>query len=268
MPEKSLSYLTFNPSQVTPAIKSLFLPSDPASVRCFAVLAGQAAGKIFTDNPEDPSWAVLQEAAFGSIYMAGLLQPAMLQQLVANLRMEGDVLVGLWSEDPRWSLLPPGPDYSGHTIEFADHTLDQPPMKVPAGCKLVRLNHSLSKQITGRNLLIHMYGSIQLALDWGYGLCLLREDELLCEAFAGPCANSVIEIGVETQPHHMHKGYATITCSQLIHQMEHLGFNTYWNCASANQASIALARKLGYQTQKEYRLLAWFKPESQPSSSN
>jgi L-amino acid N-acyltransferase YncA len=93
---------------------------------------------------------------------------------------------------------------------------------------------------------------------WGYGLCLTKNGELLCEAFAGPAANGVIEIGVETHPHHMQKGYGRLTCAHLIHAMEQQGYRTYWNCAKQNVASIALARTLGYRDEKGYRLLAWF----------
>jgi RimJ/RimL family protein N-acetyltransferase len=60
----------------------------------------------------------------------------------------------------------------------------------------------------------------------------------------------------------MQKGYATITCAHLIQEMEQQGYLTYWNCAKDNQASIALARKLGYQTEKVYRLLAWFRKDA------
>ena len=55
-----------------------------------------------------------------------------------------------------------------------------------------------------------MFGSTELALERGYGLCLLYNDELLCEAFAGPSAAGLIEIGAESHPRHMHKGYATL----------------------------------------------------------
>jgi RimJ/RimL family protein N-acetyltransferase len=44
--------------------------------------------------------------------------------------------------------------------------------------------------------------------------------------------------------------------------MELLGYQTYWNCAKGNVASATLARKLGYHTEKEYRLLAWSKLEA------
>jgi RimJ/RimL family protein N-acetyltransferase len=249
-------------AQVSPALRALFEASDPASLRSFAVLDGHAAGRIFTDRTDNPKWGMVQEAAFGSLYLGGDLSAALLHQLTSQLRREGDVLIGLWAEDPRWQLLPPDPDYSGFTLEFTDRQADaggQPLPEVPAGCELRRLDRTLFKQITGRSMLIHMYGSVDQALEWGYGLCLLREDELLCETFAGPAANGIIEVGVETMPHHQKQGYAHITCAHLIQRMEAQGYQTYWNCAKQNIASAALARKLGYRTEKEYRLLAWNK---------
>jgi RimJ/RimL family protein N-acetyltransferase len=254
--------IQISPIQVNSALRTLFDPADPAYVRCLAVLENHANGRIFTDHTETPTWGVVQEAAFGSIYMAGDVQQPLLQQLITDLRGGGDVLVGLWREDLRWSLMPSTPDYSGYTLEYTDRDSNRALHEVPAGCELHQLDQSLGKQILGRNLLIHMYGSIQEALQWGYGLCLIRDDELLCESFAGPAAGGVIEIGVETQPRHMRKGYATVTCAHLIHEMEKQGYHTYWNCAKNNLASTGLARKLGYRAEKEYRLLAWFKHEA------
>ena len=247
------------PNLVTPAFRALFDPADPASLRCFAVLDGHAAGRIFTDYPDQPTWGVVQEAAFSSLYLGGDVKQTPLHQLIAHLRQEGEVLIGLWMEDPRWSFLPSTPDFSGYTLEFIDRDADQSLPEVAAGCELRRLDQSLIKEILGRNLLIHMYGSVQVALKWGYGLCLTRNGEILCETFAGPIGNGVIEIGVETHPHHIRKGYGALTCAHLILEMEQQGYQTYWNCAKQIQASIALAHKLGYRNEKEYRLLAWSK---------
>ena len=58
-------------NQITPALRGLFNPADPASLRCFAVLDGHAAGCIFTDFPDPPNWGVVQEAAFGSFSLGG-----------------------------------------------------------------------------------------------------------------------------------------------------------------------------------------------------
>jgi hypothetical protein len=253
----SHSIVQLAPSQVTPELKDLFNPTDPAALRCQAVLNDQAAGLVFTDHPETPSWGLLQEAGFGSIYLGGELQADLLHQLIGTLRKKGEVLVGLIEDDPRWKLLPSVADYTGYTLEFTDREAGQILPPLPASCELRRLDASLGKQILDRNLLIRLFGGLPRALKWGYGLCLLRDGALLCEAFAGPAANGVIEIGVETQPHHMHKGYAFITCAHLVNRMELLGYQTYWNCAKGNLASAALARKLGYRTEIEYRLQAW-----------
>jgi RimJ/RimL family protein N-acetyltransferase len=246
-------------NQVTPSLRALFNPADPASLRCFAVLDGHAAGRIFTDHLDQPTWGVVQEVAFGSLYLGGDVQQTTLQHLITQLRLDGEVLVGLWTDDFRWSLLTSAPDYSGYTLEFTDREAGQPLPAAPTGCELRRLDQSRFKQIIGRNLLIHMFGSVQHALEEGYGLCLTRNGEILCETFAGPAANGVSEIGVETHPHHMQKGYAALTCIHLIHEMERQGYLIYWNCAKQNLASIVLAHKLGYRNEKEYRLHAWFK---------
>ena len=167
------SIIEIRAEEVAQALRSQFNRSDPASVRSFAVLDGHAAGRIFTDHVDHPSWAVLQEATFGSLYLAGEVPQPTLHQLMARLRLDGDMLVGMWQDDPRWSLLPSDPDYSGYTLEFIDREAPQTLPELPAGCTLRRLDATLFKQIVGRNLLIHMYGSVQHALEWGYGLCLL-----------------------------------------------------------------------------------------------
>ncbi len=253
--------LQLDPNQATPELKALFNPSDPAALRCQAVMEGQTVGTIFTDHPETPTWGILQEATFGSIYLGGVVPAEVIPELLASQRASRDVLVGLWEKDPRWLLFPFEADYSGHTLEFTNRATGRELPAIPQGCTLQRLNATLAKEILDRNLLIRMYGTIQAALEWGYGLCLTRGDEILCEAFAGPSANGVIEIGVETNPHHMQKGYGYITCEHLIQQMETQGYETYWNCSKNNLPSTALARKLGYRTEKEYHMLAWFKDE-------
>jgi RimJ/RimL family protein N-acetyltransferase len=246
------------PSQITPAHRSLFNPCDPASLRCFAILDGTANGRIFTDRLQNPGWAVVQEAAFGGLYLAGQIHYPLLRRLIARLLRDGDVLLGLWQDDQRWSLVHYAPDYSGYTLEFTDRENHTSVPEVPDGCQLRWLNRSMFNHILSKKLLISMFGSPELALERVYGLCLFYNDELLCEAFAGPSAAGLIEIGAESHPCYMHKGYATLTCSHLINTMEQKGYRTYWNCAKGNHASIALARKLGYRKVKEYQLKGWF----------
>ena len=170
------------------------------------------------------------------------------------------MLIGLWPGDPRWKLLPQGLDFSGFTLDFTDRRpgpQNKPLPKVPEDCNLHRMDLPLFERSADRSLYLAIYGSAQRALEKGYGICLTNHHELLCEAFAGPIAQGCVEIGTQTHIDHRRKGYATLTCMHLVLEMERMGYRTYWNCAKDNQASIALARKLGFQTEKEYHLMAW-----------
>jgi RimJ/RimL family protein N-acetyltransferase len=50
-----------------------------------------------------------------------------------------------------------------------------------------------------------------------------------------------------------------MTSARLIQEIEAMGGQTYWNCARQNVASAAVARKLGYRIEKEYRCMVWGK---------
>ncbi len=256
------SYTQLDPHNYSPALRSLFDPRQPAALRCFAVLEGTAAGKVFTDDPINPTWAVVQEAGFGTIYPGGDLPPAILNQLIADLRLQGEVLIGLWPDDARLKQLPEHADYDGWVVEFSQRdNLTKPFPPIPEDLALHPIDLDLFDRLADRELYIAIFGSAEAALQLGFGLCLLRPSsvghKLLCEAFAGPRALGLIEIGVETREDYRQRGYATITCAALIEQCERQGFPTYWNCDKGNQASLSLAHKLGFRGGREYRLLAW-----------
>jgi hypothetical protein len=42
------------------------------------------------------------------------------------------------------------------------------------------------------------------------------EDEILSQAYAGPAAGGLIEIGTGTPEQHQRKGYAIVVCARLI----------------------------------------------------
>jgi GNAT superfamily N-acetyltransferase len=250
-------------SQVTPQIRDLFDPHAPASLRCYAVLDGQSVGQIWVDALPSPGSGIVREAFFGSLYFGGEPEAATLEDMIFSLKNQGDVLVGLWPDDHLWQRLPSSHNYAGSVLEFIHRiahkriSLESEPL--PEGCRLRHLDGHLFKRSMMAGYLTGVFGSVEKALKWGLGLCLMRDEEILSEASAGPSANGFIEIGVETKKQHRHHGCATRLSAHLIQQCEELGFRTYWNCDERNQASIALAHKLGYRSKKQYRLVAWLR---------
>jgi GNAT superfamily N-acetyltransferase len=251
------------PDHITPQLRALFDPRLPAGFRCFAVIAGDVAGRILTDDPIRPTWGVVQERAFGTVYPGGALTAATWGRLIARLRADGDVLLGLWPDDERIQLLPAARDYDGFTLDFTNRPigagLDGYLQQLPDGCNMCNLERQLFERSEDHAFYRTLYGSAEQALEKGLARFLICGGEIRAEAFAYFAALGTIEIAISTKEQYRGRGYATITCAHLIQACEAHGYQTYWNCAKQNQASAALARKLGYRTEQEYRLLAWFK---------
>jgi RimJ/RimL family protein N-acetyltransferase len=258
---KKRSIIQIDHQQVSPLHSSFFNVMDPALLRCFAVLNGDTRGLIFTDCLEEPSWVVVGEAAFGNLYMGGDIHYPSFRRLLGRLRHHGDVRVSFCPNDPRWQLLPHRPDEIGIKFDFSErlpHADEYGSHVLPAGFKLQPMDRTLIQCSAARDLYSSMFGNTEQALKKGFGLCLTCSGEVLSEAFAGPAAHGYYQVGAATQTSHRRKGYATFTCSRLLAQIEQQGYRTYWCCAERDQASIALARKLGYKPSLEYHLEAQF----------
>ena len=65
------------------------------------------------------------------------------------------------------------------------------------------------------------------------------------------------ELGIGTAEAYRGQGLGTITAARAIQACEARGYHAFWNAAQQNVASIALARRLGFQTERPFRVLAW-----------
>jgi hypothetical protein len=250
------------PHQVTPEFTLLFNPTDPAMLHCFAILEGNAIGQIFTDHPHQPTWGLVYEKASSRLYMGGDVYYPSLRKLLLRLRQHENIRIGMWPEDPRWQLLPRTADHTGFTLDFSNrqpHHAKVSGLVIPAGYELKPMDLSMFEHSAGKSHYLSLFGSSHQALMLGRGFCLTSSNMVLSEAFAGPSAHGTVEITASTHTNHREKGYATLTCAHLITDMEQQGYRTFCSCTSENSASIALARKLGYQTEREYRFMHWFK---------
>ncbi len=254
-----------SPDQVKPALASLFDPDVPASIRCFAVLAGGNAGKILTDDLDHPTWGAVWEAGDGTLYLGGSPNAQLVSSLISTRKQEGNALYGFKDGD-RWvGLLPSDPDATATVLEF-----DRPCCSSNLGAYLDRLTDGHKLRRMGRALLerslsyedtICRYGSLDVLLDKGLAVCLMRGSQILCEAYADAGVMGVRELGVRTHEAYRGHGFATMTCAYLLKLCDESGCGAYWNCAKHNSASAAVARKLGFTNEREYQLVAWFGPK-------
>jgi RimJ/RimL family protein N-acetyltransferase len=255
--------IEISPDQITPAFKSYFDPRGPAGLRCISVLENIRPGKIFTDSKNNPTWVIVWESAFGTLYPAGEIDFAALRELVQRLRKESMIFLGLWLDDPLWESIQPEIDQESRVLDFYDRIQDGRLQKYidqrPLETELRWVDEALVDRSVNRDLHLFGYADSEGAFGDIVGFFLMKGDEILCEALAGAEIMGTREMGVDTTESYQRRGYATVTCAKLIQFCEQQGLQTYWNCNKFNEASVALARKLGYQTEKEYRLLIWKK---------
>jgi RimJ/RimL family protein N-acetyltransferase len=253
------------PAQVTQALKSLFDLDMPTGIRCQAVLAGGNAGKILTDDPDQPNYGLVWERDDGTLYRGGEVSAQNLALAVTLLRQEDTVALGYRDGDADVQLFPPNPDASATCLEFERpiHSSDLSPFleDLPRGYALQRMDSPLLESSPHFESTVRRYGSIENFLSRGIAVCIRQGEKFVCEAYADMEIMGKREMGVTTQTAYQDQGFATLTCAHLIKLCEDSGSSTYWDCAQHNPASIAVARKLGFGSERRYHLVAWFKPQ-------
>lgn len=250
------------PNQVTPALRSMFRLTMPTGIRAAAVMAGGNAGKILTDDPVQPHWGLVWEADDGILYRGGEYDKDVLSEAVHALRRDGIVAMGFRDGDPDANRFPPDPDAGAECLEF-----DRPPGStnlspylklLPDGYSIHRMDRILLEQSPKHDENLVRYGSLENFINKGMAVCIMWGNEIICEAYADMEIMGMREIGIRTREAHRKQGFATIACAHLIRLCEESGSATYWDCAKFNAGSAALARKLGFQNERTYKLLAWF----------
>ena len=108
-----------------------------------------------------------------------------------------------------------------------------------------------------RELVEGAHGSIDAFLEHGIGLCLMREDEILAEAYAPFIGGGVAEVGVVTSEAHRGQGLASIAIAWLAEVLAERGLAMYWSCDTDNEASVRVAGKLGFGPARPFGILLY-----------
>lgn len=251
-------------AQLTPQVAALLPKSGHTYRRCLAVLDGVQSGRIFTDDRHHPTWAAAQELADGTLFLGGALTGELIRDLIALLLPSSDVVIAAAPDDPLLALVPEA-EYDQGDIDFdeRDPAVDlERLVVVPAGLRLARIDAELLPRCEWGDYLTEMFGGVERALANGLGFCMLDGETVVSECYAGPLVRGTLELGAVTHKDYRQRGLARSVCARTTLECERLGYVTWWNCATRNLGSAAIARSLGYRSEQHYRVLAWFKPET------
>jgi RimJ/RimL family protein N-acetyltransferase len=257
-----------HPTELPQGLKSAFNLDQPAGLRCLGVLSGALRGRVLVDAPVNPTRALLHETTYGTIYLSGAWSSDSIAPIIHDLRQHGEVMIGLWPNDPRAALLPADTDYVGTVHDFYNHppASELAPLtaNLLANCELRPLDRTVFESLLEKDTLLETYGDVDTTLQTVLGYCLFYDGINVCEAVTGPLIAGVREIGIITRKDYRGRGYAKLTCAALLQECDRFGVQTFWNCNGSNLASLALARRLDYRRELTYTLYYW---EPRPATS-
>ncbi len=238
-----------------PDLRKLFPPQQPNRAELEAVLAGRRAGTAAVDDASHPTECVLRSQAYLTFPSSGIRQNA-LDAGLACLSALGPIWL-IWDSALHPGVEPPEANSVRQRIGFAECDVTGPRLaglrdSLPAGLSVRRIDRELIERCEWREEMVFYCGSLDNFLDHGLGVCLMRGDEILSEAYASALGRDLAEIGAVTREAHRRRGYALLASSFLIELCRTKGYGVYWSCDAENEASAGLARRLGFAAETRY----------------
>jgi hypothetical protein len=239
-----------------PGLPALFDVEIPNSPMLFAVLRGQNPGRAFVDHATNPSQCGIRTNE-ALVFLSQAASQAFLDQLLAHVRQFGHVVLSWLS-----AASPIHPGEAERVIQrrsFSDCSADSEKLAAleghrPDGFRFQLIDRVLMERCEWRPIVENICGTLDNFLAHGLGICLMRGQDIVTEAYAPYWGMRQVEICVVTNESERGQGYAAMTCARLIQLCRQRGFEPYWSCDTDNTASVTVARKFGFRNEREYEM--------------
>jgi RimJ/RimL family protein N-acetyltransferase len=256
--------IELEPGHVPAAVERLIPERVPTRPRFLAVIDGVLTGRLWTDDPHDPTWAVAVEIADGTVYAGGAVDRIPLTKLLRGLETASRELVFgfVGADDPLRRVMPPGAEYHGEAIDFTDR-LPSPDEEVELGhdvaegARVVPIDTELLPRTQWYEDTLVAYGNVERWAEAAIGYAVVRGDQVVAEAMAGPRVRGQLEMGVATREPYRRRGYGTLVSRLVARTCEARGDRVWWNANAANESSVAIARRIGFQHERRYELVGY-----------
>jgi len=133
--------------------------------------------------------------------------------------------------------------------------------RLPNGFEVKRIDIALLAQDSMQNLNIvtrwigNNWRSTQDFLEHGFGFCVLdvAAHALVSFCVADCACGDQAEVGIKTNVSYRGRGFASaVVAATVEHCLAHGYTEIGWHCSSSNAGSIATARKVGFEKERDY----------------
>jgi RimJ/RimL family protein N-acetyltransferase len=255
-----------------PLAQALFAPFLPYHLCVQAVLGGTHPGLVWVDNLAHPRVGF----AYGSEgqYLAGDLgfEPAYaeLRELIlphSSLMVEP---AGWEPVLPRvWKNVAARRHCRKH---FVYRRAEAPTWRdrLPEGVRAVSIDAAFLQQEDLENFSlvkgwIGDWYSPEYFIEHGGGTCLLIGDTIASWSLTDCAIGERCEIGIVTDRRFRRRGLATLAASATVEACLKKGYPEIgWQCLSSNTGSIATARRIGFEEERDYTAFSGWLPAENP----
>jgi RimJ/RimL family protein N-acetyltransferase len=241
-------------------LQELFDPDIPNSPALWAVLKGNYTGKALVDNEISPSACLLRTDA-ALCFFSQRTSQAFLDKALTHFRKAWPV----WLVWPHKTSLHPPVDEDAVVVDRLEffgcdpcsEVLREWRAQLPDGYSIQIINDRLLARCEWQTEMEFYAGSLSKFLEHGMGLCMMRDNEIIVEAYASSLGKTRAEIGAITREAYRGRNYAAIACAYLIDMCARQEYQAYWSCEADHQASIRVAQKLGFQQMRAYQIFEY-----------
>lgn len=255
-----MKLIELEPGPATAQLEPMLPPDLPTRPRAVAVLDGVLAGRVWTDDPQQPRALLAIETADGTVYGTGPWTRDAVADALSGVETESrDLIFGFRGpDDPMRELVPGEPYWRGESIDFTDRR----PVAgdVSEGVEVARIDAALLHRTEWAEDMLHAFGSADRWEERGVGYGVVADGELLAECLAGPRTRGVLEMGVVTREAFRGRGYGTLVSRLVAEACEARGDRVWWNANAGNEASVRIARRIGFTRERRYELVALHAP--------
>lgn len=232
-----------------------------------SVFEGKQPARIFVDDIQQPTAALMCRT--NGFYVAGDTRAWALLCFIKDAPSEAGVFDQLYFYFPlseAWEKAITGERTKGlETIgrknfifrKKRDQILNDWRKLLPPEAAVVPIDRALAERIDKEceEHIGGLWGSYERYIQHGFGYCTMIDKVIASVVYAEAVSESETVLNVLTKKPFRRRGFATLTSLAFIeHSLQH-GLVPTWVCDDTNVASIATARKLGFQEERPFRMI-------------
>ena len=231
-----------------------------------SITEGIQSGEIFVDNAEEPT-AVLLWHYCGFANIAGNYDERFIEETRNMMHDPKDGHSG------RMAL------QTDNDIRLRDMILSYPFASVheryvfsfggekycipkDMGSRVEEISSDNYELMTGRITPAFSWENKEAFLKNGFGYCLIKDGRMLACSFSSGVSKDYVDIGVETSEEFRGQGYGKIAAAAMVKETLRRGKLPVWGCDTRNEASMRLARSVGFEIAGTHPWYIYEKPKT------